>query len=69
MNFLIYYFLILAEFCRAGLPRTKSKVLHIGATFPISGKEGWQGGQVSLSVYIKHFCIATNKPPQYNFQF
>ncbi|XP_065574431.1 gamma-aminobutyric acid type B receptor subunit 1-like isoform X2 [Artemia franciscana] len=33
------------EFCRAGLPRTKSKVLHIGATFPISGKEGWQGGQ------------------------
>ena len=33
-------------------PDDADNVLHIGGIFPIGGKGGWQGGQVSNKYYI-----------------
>ena len=38
----------------ADAAKTAKKEIHLAGIFPISGVEGWQGGQVSLSLYRVH---------------
>ena len=47
--------LCLVVICEAGAEKVVKKQIYLAGTFPISGSEGWQGGQVGYHVTTKQY--------------
>ena len=46
---------IVLSICETGAEKVEKKQIYLAGTFPISGSEGWQGGQVGYHVTIKPY--------------